>query len=189
MRPIYATKSANNFLKKTGYLAFFSAFFLAGCQPNMDDLVQYVERTKMRTDGYVEPIPPFPEYESFTYYAEGLRDPFNRPEQQASTAANGKTDGPRPDEDRVREHLEQYPLDTLRMVGGLQKRKTLWGLIRDADGTIHRVQPGNYAGLNHGKIKRVTDTQIDIVELIDDGTGQWIERDAQLTLSEGDENK
>lgn len=90
----------------------------------------------------------------------------------------------RPDSNRPREALEAFPLDTLRMVGTLDQGGQSWGLVRANDGTIHRVQPGNYLGQNHGRIANITEYEIELVEIVPDGLGGWIERQASLALSE-----
>ena len=70
------------------------------------------------------------------------------------------------------------------MVGLLQQQEQTWGLVKDPEGTIHRVQPGNFAGQNHGKIVQVSESKIDIVELVPDGLSGWVNRDAQLAMAE-----
>ena len=92
--------------------------------------------------------------------------------------------GIKPDFDRPTEPLEEFPLDSLRMVGTLEQREDQWALINDTDGTIHRVQPGNYAGQNHGKIIRITDFEIELTEIIPDGIGGWVERQSSIAISE-----
>jgi type IV pilus assembly protein PilP len=91
--------------------------------------------------------------------------------------------GPRPDPNRRREELEQFPLDTLRMVGILEQNNEIWGLVQSKEKTIYRVQPDNYMGQNHGKINRITEDQIELTELIPDGIGGYIERRATLALA------
>lgn len=153
---------------------------VGGCSEDMSDLERFVAETKQKHQGEVEPLPEIEPYRSFTYESSILEDPFVV-EQEIDEIPTG----PKPDEDRRKEPLEFFPLDTLKMVGVLEQENTMWGLIRDVDGTIHRVQPGNYAGENDGKIISVEETKISISELIPDGQGAWIDRDASLTL--GDE--
>lgn len=92
--------------------------------------------------------------------------------------------GVKPDFDRPRESLEEFPLDSLRMVGTLEQHESNWALINDTDGTIHRVQAGNYAGQNYGKITRVTEFEVELTEIIPDGIGGWMERPATIAISE-----
>jgi len=121
----------------------------------------------------------------FIYDADDSRDPF-RPQIDESDILADADDysGPRPEATRRREALENFPVDALKMVGLLQQKKQIWGLVRDPDGMIHRVQPGNYAGQNHGKIIKVSDTKINIVELVPDGLSGWVNREAQLAMAE-----
>jgi type IV pilus assembly protein PilP len=158
---------------------------LSACGGSMADLEQYINETKQSHHGTVEPLPEFPEYNMFTYDADDARDPF-RPQIDVSggLASTGNYSGPRPEATRRREALEGYPVDALKMVGLLQQKKQIWGLVRDPDGTIHRVQPGNYAGQNHGKIIQVSETKIHIVELVPDGLSGWVNREAQLAMAE-----
>jgi len=128
-------------------LATLTTATLAACDSNMRDLEQFVAETKQKHQGRVEPLPPIAEYETVTYSEEGLRDPF-KPSQNNSgaTVVQASANGPRPSKDRRREVLENFPLDSLKMVGILKQRQSSWALVQDKDGTIHRVQPGNYAG-------------------------------------------
>ena len=157
---------------------------LSACGGSMSDLEHFIVETKQSHHGAVDPLPEFPEYQTFAYDAEFSRDPF-RPQVDVSIGlASADTSGPRPEATRRKEPLEGYPVDALKMVGLLQQKKQTWGLVRDPDGTIHRVQPGNYAGQNHGKIVQVSETKIQIVELVPDGLSGWVNREAQLAMSE-----
>ena len=151
---------------------------------SMEDLEQFISETKQAHHGAIEPIPIFPEFQTFAYAADDSRDPFAPQTELTDSLALENYSGPRPEPTRQREPLESYPVDALEMVGLLQQRKQTWGLVRDPDGAIHRVQPGNYAGKNHGKIIQVSETNIQIVELVPDGLSGWINRDAQLAMAE-----
>jgi type IV pilus assembly protein PilP len=110
-----------------------------------------------------------------------LRSPFVPDTPQATGAAAG---GTRPDRDRSREYLESFPLDTLGMVGTLYIGETMYGLVQTSDGLIHRVVPGNYLGQNDGRIMDISESEITLVEIISDGIGGYIERDAAVGLSD-----
>ena len=153
---------------------------LLGCAEEMGDLERFVAETKLKHQGEVDPLPVIEPYESFSYDSAVLSDPFVVEEEIEETPT-----GPKPDEGRRKEPLEFFPLDSLQMVGILEQDQIRWGLVKDSDGTIHRVQPGNYAGENDGKILTVTETKIEISELIPDGQGAWVDRPATLSL--GDE--
>jgi len=155
---------------------------LGACSSDMDGLDQYINSVKARPGGRIEPLPEITPYEVFTYTAdaEGLRSPFVPDSPQA--AAGSALGGTRPDPERSREFLEQFPLDTLRMVGTLELGETNFGLIQTSDGLIHRVVPGNYMGQNDGRIVVVNDSEIELVEIISDGIGGYLEREAAVGL-------
>lgn len=158
---------------------------LSGCSSSNDDLRNYISNVLSRPPGPIEPIPEIREAESFTYNPQGLRDPFARQQQEvAETGTPG--DGPRPDPDRRKEFLERFPLDTLEMVGTLGQQNEVWGLVQDTDGVVHRVSEGNYLGQNHGRIAAVLPDRIILVELLPDGGGGWLEREATVQLSDAD---
>ena len=161
-----------------------AALSIAACGGHMDDLDQYINEVKARPGGRIEPLPEITPYEVFTYVAdaEGVRSPFVPDTPQVSnTAADG---GIRPDAERSREFLEGFPLDTLNMVGTLYIGDTMYGLVQTSDGLIHRVVPGNYLGQNDGRINDINESEITLVEIISDGIGGYIERDAAISLSD-----
>lgn len=155
---------------------------LAACSNDMDELDQYINAIKARPGGRIEPLPEITPYEVYTYTAdaEGMRSPFV-PDSPQAVAGSG-LGGTRPDPERSREFLEQFPLDTLRMVGTLELGETNFGLIQTSDGLIHRVVPGNFMGQNDGRIVAVNDSEIELVEIISDGIGGYLERDAAVGL-------
>lgn len=155
---------------------------LVACGSDMDDLDEYINTIKARPGGRIDPLPEITPYEGFTYIADiqGIRSPFRPDTPQAS----GVVGGTRPDRDRSREYLEGYPLDTLGMVGTMHIDDTMYGLVQTADGLIHRVVPGNYLGQNDGRITQISESEIGLVEIISDGIGGYIERDAAVGLSD-----
>lgn len=192
MKTILTTTSPTSAWREKVRLALLAALastILAGCDSGMQDLEQFVSDTRQKHQGRVDPLPPFAEYETVAYAESGLRDPF-KPHQNTSAATTtvvaASANGPRPSDNRRREALEGFPLDSLKMVGILKQRTSSWALVQDKDGTIHRVQPGNYAGQNHGKITRISENEINLVELIPDGISGWIQRQAQLKLDTGE---
>lgn len=155
---------------------------LSACSSDMSDLKSFVETTKSKYQGSVEPIPQFKPYTSYEYRHEG-HNPFAQKstvDRQAEAASKPFS----PDQNRRKEPLEFFPLDSLAMVGTLEREGVRWGLIKDTDGTVHRVRNGNYAGQNYGKITSITETSIDITELVQDANGLWVERISQLHVGE-----
>ncbi len=168
---------------RKGLLLAITAVGLVACGGDMDDLDSYINEVKARPGGRIEPLPEITPYEVFTYVADaqGLRSPFVPDTPQAAGPAAG---GASPDPERPAEFLESFPLDTLRMVGTLDINETVYGLVQTSDGLIHRVVPGNYMGQNDGRITDITESEIVLVEIISDGIGGYIERDAAIGLSD-----
>lgn len=155
---------------------------LAGCGRDMSDLESYIAEVNARPGGRIEPLPVIRPYEAFTYEAYDLRSPFipDKPMAKAKDRAGGL----RPDARRPREFLEQFPLDTLEMVGTLTLEGDYFGLLQTADNLVHRVQVGNYVGQNDGRIVAIDETEIRVVEIVPDGIGGYIERPATLGLGD-----
>ena len=167
--------------RNTALIIAVAGMGLAGCSANMDELDGYINTVKARPGGRVDPLPEVTPYEIFVYKAdiEGFRSPF-LPDTPQTVA--GEAGGVRPDADRIREYLESFSLDTMDMVGTLALAGTTYGLVQDTDGLIHRVVPGNYLGQNDGRIVSISASEIQLVEIISDGIGSYIERDAAISL-------
>lgn len=154
---------------------------LGACGRGMDDLRARVDEIKARKGAPLEPLPVMKTFETFEYTAQNLRDPFS-PSLDEEAAAAGS--GPRPDMDRPKEPLESFPLDALDMVGTLGFTADMTGLIKDPDGVIHRIRVENYMGQNYGRITGIYEDRIELVELIPNGVGGWIERPASIALDD-----
>jgi type IV pilus assembly protein PilP len=151
---------------------------LAGCTRGDADLRDWVAREKAQKGAPIPPLPVLKTFETFEYTDQGLRDPFSPSLEELPGSS-----GPQPDK-HPKEPLEAYALDSLRMVGSLGSGASIEGLIKDTEGTVHRVHRGNYMGQNNGKIVAISETKVDLVELIPNGTGGWMERHASIALPE-----
>ncbi len=151
----------------------------AGCSGGQSDLQKWIEATKKKPGGRIQPLPEVKPYESFVYSASNLRSPF---QPQGASSANGQN--LRPSTRRNREFLEGFSLDTLKMVGTFKVGNNFYGLVQSRDGLVHKVQPGNYLGQNDGKVTEISGGKISLVEIIPDGLGGYIERPASLALSD-----
>jgi type IV pilus assembly protein PilP len=165
----------------TTLLLIGASLALSGCaEKTMSDLESYVENTHKDRKPRVEPLPRVKPNPTFEYTASELVDPFS----QANLIQRRPTPdgGPAPDPTRRKEPLEQFPLDALSMVGTLSNDESSWAIIRAPDGTVHRAGEGNYLGQNYGKIHAVKDTEVELVELVPDVGGGWMERDATIAI-------
>jgi type IV pilus assembly protein PilP len=160
------------------FAAALLALLVGGCGGDMDDLMAYVDEVKARPGGRIEPLPQIKPYQTFAYEAFDARSPFV-PDQ---TPSGSQMAGPRPDAGRPKEFLEGFPLDTLSMVGTLEREGRTFGLLQTQDGLIHRVLPGNYIGQNDGRVVSISEAEIQVEELVPDGIGGFFKRSAAVSL-------
>ncbi|MCP5327660.1 MAG: pilus assembly protein PilP [Sinobacteraceae bacterium] len=165
---------------KTLLAAATLALVLSGCSGRDDELDAFIAATKKEGGGDVAPLPEVKPYQSFTYEAQSLRSPF----LPGSPGGGAGAQSVRPDSKRNREFLEQFSLDTLRMVGTLKLGGHQYGLVKTKDGLVHRVLPGNHLGQSEGKIVTIEPSRISLVEIVPDGLGGYMERPASLALNE-----
>jgi len=166
--------------KWKGAIFSLSLLSISACSQDVSDLQTFISQQKSAHVGSVKPIPQFKPYESFSYTAAELRDPFVANVDLEDETS--KTSLLNPDSARPKQPLEVFPLDTLSMVGILEQNEQLWGLIKDPQNTVHRVQVGNYMGQSEGRIIEISDSAIYLVEIIPDGIGGYIERDASIAI-------
>ena len=159
-------------------LVTLSAGGLAACSGRDADLSRFVEATKKEPGGRVEPLPEVKPYDSYVYSSSAMRSPF------VPGGARGAASGPRPEVQRNREFLEQFSLDSMKMVGTLKLDNQSFGLVQVADGRVQRVLVGNHLGQNDGRITEIVSNKISLIELVPDGLGGYIERPAALALNE-----
>ena len=169
------SKSQKSWLLVVGVCLLTSA--LSACSSKDDELDQFIADTKKQPGGRVEPLPELKPYESYAYESVNLRSPF------MPGGSGGSGSGMRPDSRRNKEFLEQFSLDTLRMVGTLRLADRTYGLVKTKDGLVHRVLPGNYMGQSDGRVTEVTPSKINVVEIVPDGMGGYMERPASLALN------
>jgi type IV pilus assembly protein PilP len=173
------TRSRYSPFRSVALLASMLAL-LAGCGNDLDDLQAQVDEIKSRPGTGIEPLPEVKPYETFDYAATEERSPFEPGMAPSANAPNAI----RPDQNRTREFLEQFSLDTLRMVGTVKLQGRFYGLVQTNDGLVHRVLPGNHLGQADGRVTTIEEGKISLIEIVPDGMGGFIERPAALALSE-----
>src|ERR1700754_251915 len=159
----------------------FAALTLAGCTKGTSDLREWVDAEKHKKG---EPIPVLPvirTFETFAYQDQGARDPFSPSTAEMDTNVSS---GPRPDENRPKEPLEMFSLDSLKMVGTVGAGAKLEALVKDPGGVIHRVPRNEYMGQAYGRITAVGEDRMDLVARVPNGSGGWMERPASIAVGE-----
>lgn len=163
-----------------------SSLVLIGCSGSSQhsDLREFIDETKKRPQGQIDPLPAFSPYEAFTYSASRLRNPFEQEVAEQKNTIVGKRSDVKPNLNRSKELLENYNFASLSMVGTFEKSGTFWVLIDDGEGQVHYIKKGNYLGKNHGRVVATSNTQVDVLEIVTDGLDGWVERPRSLKLQE-----
>jgi len=166
-------------MKRWLALSLGACVALAGCGgESHQDLRAWMADQGKGARGRVEPLPQIKPYEPFAYNAFDLPDPF-KPRKIEPTKGGNKL---APDLARRREALESYPLESLNMVGTLAQGKATYALVRTPEKDVYQVTQGNYVGQNFGVITGITDSELRLKELVQDGSGDWTERTGTLQL-------
>ena len=186
---------SNRYIRLT--IVVLAILGIAGCvSGDMSDLEKQVSEIMSKPGGRLEPLPEIKPYEAYVYESGklGARNPFKRFYVVEQSLAIEESEGPVDDglteemrneiQNRNREELEGFELDSIKMVGTLQNEDNHWGIVLDPGGIVHRVKTGNYIGLNIGKITSIEEEQIEVREIIKDNSGRYGERKALLPLTE-----
>lgn len=168
----------------SGALAVSLTLSLSGCaDPGVEDLQQFIAEVKSRKPDRIDPLPEIKTFETFYYQAQDLRDPFTTAVTEVAEQQAPVPGGLSPDTTRRREPLESFGLQELSMVAMLTLQEKTWAAVLAPDGTVHRVQVGNYIGRNFGQVTRITETSVEFLEIVPDGKGGWQERDNVLAMT------
>ena len=149
---------------------------------NYQDIDEYMAEKKARPAGLMKPLPVFKAYKAFSYGATSMRSPFEKPVEVTEITRLQMASNVKPDPNRAKEYLEKFNIDSLSMVGTLQQGGTLWALLQDDDGNVHRVKNGNYMGRNNGQIVEAKETHISVIEVVPNGVDGWVERPRTIKL-------
>ncbi|TCS38225.1 pilus assembly protein PilP [Reinekea marinisedimentorum] len=157
-------------------------------QDPLTDLKAFVQEQDSRPKGKIPPPPEFAQPEFVSYTASSLRSPFEvpRPVELVAEEKNAPKSNVSPDFGRVKEYLETFRIENISMVGtlyGLDAEEVLWALVKDAQGEVHKVRVGNYLGRNFGRIVDISETQIDLIEIVPSGKENWVERPRVILLN------
>ena len=173
-------------MKRAAFVAIAAAALVVGCGASSHkDLVDWMNEQGKGVRGHLDPLPTIKPYEPFVYNDFDLPDPFKPRKIEPMKSDNSNKLAP--DLNRRKEPLEAYPLESLSMVGTLEKGRTRYALVKTPDKDLYQVRQGMHMGQNYGVITDVTDTDIKLKELMQDGSGDWSERSSTLNLLQADQ--
>lgn len=171
-------------------LASVVAALVSGCADPHEELQGWMEEQRRQAKPHVSPLVAPRKFDPQPYLAANSTDPFSL--QKLHVAIKQENRQPNSllssEMNRRREPLEAYPLDSLTMVGSVQRGGKPYALLR-ADNLLYQVKVGDYLGQNYGRVIRITETEIALREIVQDAIGEWIERPSTLTLQERAQEK
>ena len=166
-------------------VAFGVAVVLAGCGGEQDELQQWMEQQRHEAKPSVQPLSPPKKFNPQAYLAGDAVEPFST--QKLTVALKQEARQPNSlmasEQNRRKEPLEAFPLDSMGMVGSVVRQGRTFALLR-VDNLLYQVKPGDYLGQNYGKITRISETDVTLREIVQDAAGEWIERPAALQLQD-----
>lgn len=173
-------------MRSRALVAAAALSMLAGCgDGGVQELRQWMGEIRRQTPVTVQKIPEPKKFAPFAYGGKDLPDPYSPVKLSVALAKmqTNSNSGLKPDFDRRKEALESYPLDSIRMVGTLQKPGLNYALLQ-VDKTVFHAKVGNYIGENFGMITKISETEVEVKEIVRDASGEWVERPAKLELQE-----
>lgn len=161
-----------------------TAIALAGCGGGNDysDIQSFMDEVDNRGKSRIPPLPPFETVPPFAYQVSDQRSPFEPPVLVSKPPP--RRDGVRvePNFNRVKQYLEQFQVGEIGMVGTLSQSNDLFALVRDPEGGVHRLQVGDYMGTDFGRVISIDEGAVELIEIVPDGTGGWVERARTVAL-------
>lgn len=161
-------------------LMLFCALVLSGCADEQDDIQSWMDQESSTMKGVVKPLPEIKVFTPVSYAAADLVDPFSPGRIEPVKKSDG-SGGPPPN--WIQEPLEAYPLESLEMVGMLAQNGAKHALIRVGK-SLYQVKVGNHMGQNYGVITSIDETEVTLKEIVQDMSGDWVERTSTLLLQE-----
>ncbi|MEZ5607821.1 MAG: pilus assembly protein PilP [Burkholderiaceae bacterium] len=177
-------------MRRVGRLAwvFGAAALLGGCAPAQEDLQQWMAEQRRQMVPKVTPLAEPKKYVPQAYTEVAAADPFGheRLTQALRRESGVKGSGDsliEPELNRRKEPLEAFPLDTMSMVGSLDRGGRRVALVR-VDKLLYQVKVGDHLGQNYGRVTQISESDVNLREIVQDAAGEWIERNAELQLQE-----
>lgn len=161
---------------------------MLACTPANQEVHEWMADQRRQTTPKVSPISPPKRYLPLAYAQGSAVDPFDNQKLTQALRRDTTMGSPSvalvaPELNRRKEPLEAYPLDAMVMVGSLLRGSERVALVR-VNQLLYQVRPGNYLGQNYGRVTKVGEHELALREIVQDATGEWIERAAALQLQE-----
>jgi type IV pilus assembly protein PilP len=172
-------------MKRLSRTVVLAAVVLSGCGANHEELQQWMEQQRREVKPSIQPLSPPKKFDPQPYVVADAVEPFSS--QKLSVAIKQEVRQPNSllasELNRRKEPLEAYPLDSMSMVGSVNKQGQPVALLR-VENLLYQVKLGDHLGQNYGKIVKISETDVVLREIVQDAAGEWIERTSTLQLQE-----
>ena len=173
--------------RKGVVLAVFLTLVGCGGGDHLADVRGFMKDVTARPVPSIKPLPEFKPYEAFKYGSANQRSPFQPPMVIPDDSRGNAPSLVQPPTNHERTYLEQFNIASLSLVGSLEIGSTYYGLIRDQDGLIHQVGVGDYIGTQWGRIERIEEAHLELVEIVSNGGGGWLRRPRTIEMNQAGE--
>ncbi|MGA8010736.1 MAG: pilus assembly protein PilP [Thiomonas sp.] len=166
-------------------VVFLSVTFLSACGHQHEDLREWMAQQRANMHPRIKPIEPPKPFIPAAYDPAAGTDPFSTTKLEVGAKQEVQLLNPllQAELARPKQPLEAYSLDQIQMVGSVKVQGQEYALLK-AGNLLYRAHVGEYAGQHFGKITKISDSEVDLRELVQDATGDWVERPATLQLQE-----
>lgn len=173
---------------RSGLVIVLCALLLGCFGGEQEDLRRWMTEQRNATKTTVVPLPEPKRFSPAPYVQGASVEPFSNQKltqalKRDSAQSTSNAGLVAPELNRRKEPLEAFPLDAMSLVGSLSPKGAPVALVK-VDNLLYQVKVGNYLGQNYGKVTKVTETEVTLREIVQDGAGEWIERQASLQLQE-----
>jgi type IV pilus assembly protein PilP len=158
---------------------------LAGCGAGIDELKTWMDEERRTIKPNVTPLEAPKRFDPQAYMAANAVSPFSNQKLAVATRQDMREPNPllTAELNRRREPLEAFPLDSMSMVGSMNKLGRAYALLK-VDALLYQIKVGDHLGQNYGRVTRVAENEVALREIVQDASGEWIERQTALQLQD-----
>ncbi len=170
-----------------GWVGVVCLLGVAGCGSSADEeLTQWMADQRNSLTPVTQTVTEPKKFQPETYGRNDQLEPFSVQKltmgmRSDASHAIMNTSLIAPELARRKEYLETFPLDTMSLVGSLLRDGQKVALVR-VDKMLYQVRAGAYLGQNFGKVLSVAEGELVLREIVQDSSGDWIERKVTLLL-------
>lgn len=172
-------------MSRAALLGVAVGLLLVGCSADVDELQQWIDAERRGAKATVKPLQPPKRFEPQAYEALNGIEPLSTQKLSGAVKQEAvQTNAVLAAElGRRRELLENFPLDSMTMVGSMSKQDGRYAVLK-VEGLLYHVKRGDHIGQNFGRVLKIDETELTLRELLQDPSGDMVEKVTTLQLQE-----